>query len=144
MPFLSGEISRAGTSGSREFSERRSSPWLDRRPDNPYILKALFLRRMMRIDVFLETMFGWAWKLVERVGLSLVRGPSGRIETLKCRELEAERLDRLRHPREGLLGQVKRLAAWPHSSECQRGLRCRDIHSDKNFMKRNLRVCKQP
>ena len=59
------------------------------------------VEKMLRVGVGIETMLKRAWRGIERVFLSkaeVARRDTGRFETLKRREMETERLDRIRNP----------------------------------------------
>jgi hypothetical protein len=61
-----------------------------------------FLHRVLRTGVIVATALGRLWERIELSFLSkaeVARRASGKIETLKRKDLEAERLDRLRNPR---------------------------------------------
>jgi len=60
-----------------------------------------FFRRMLHVGVIVAAVFARVWTWIERLFRSkanLARRASGRFEALKRREMEIERLDRLRHP----------------------------------------------
>jgi hypothetical protein len=58
-------------------------------------------RRLLRAGVNIEAVIRRAWEITRRLFLSqtgLTRRAAGRFDALKRREMEAERLDRLRNP----------------------------------------------
>ena len=60
-----------------------------------------FLQKLLRTGVKIETVIKRVWERIARLFLSQAeeaRRVSGRFEALKRREMEAERLDRLRNP----------------------------------------------
>ncbi len=64
---------------------------------------APFQKKMLRAGVQVETVTRRAWEGIGRLFLSkaaAARRASGKFEALQRRELEAERLDRLRNPRD--------------------------------------------
>jgi len=62
-----------------------------------------FFRRVLEVGVIVAAVFARVWERIERLFRSkadVARRASGRVEALKRREREVERLDRLRHPRD--------------------------------------------
>ena len=60
-----------------------------------------FLRRVLHVGVIASAVLKWFWERIEtlfRSKADLASRSSGRFEALKRREMEAERLDRLRNP----------------------------------------------
>jgi len=60
-----------------------------------------FLRRLLRVGVIGSALFKGGWEKAESLFRSkeaLARRTAGRFEALKRREMEMERLDRLRNP----------------------------------------------
>jgi hypothetical protein len=61
-----------------------------------------FFHRLHRTRLIAATVLGRLWERIESPFLSkaeVARRASGKIETLKRKDLEAERIDRLRNPR---------------------------------------------
>ena len=80
-------------------------PWAVPRGDIPVTIESMIpiLQKLVRAGVSIEAGTRRAWEGIQRLFLSQVehtRRTSGRSEALKRRELEAERLDRLRNPRD--------------------------------------------
>ncbi|MBI3414718.1 MAG: hypothetical protein HY043_05260 [Verrucomicrobia bacterium] len=62
-----------------------------------------FFQKLLHLGVGIETVLKRAWQGIERLFLSkaeVARRDSGRFVTLKRREMETERLDRIRNPRD--------------------------------------------
>ena len=62
-----------------------------------------FYRIVLRTALMVATVLGRAWERIQAFFLSkdsMAQRASGRFETLKRTEMEAERLDRLRNPRD--------------------------------------------
>jgi hypothetical protein len=60
-----------------------------------------FLHKALHAGVIVSAAFKRVWETIEQVFLSkaeMAGRASGRFEALKRREMELERLDRLRHP----------------------------------------------
>jgi hypothetical protein len=60
-----------------------------------------FLHRVLHVGVIVSAVFARVWKAFERLFYSkaeAARRAAGRFEALKRREMEVERLDRLRNP----------------------------------------------
>ncbi|MBI5386940.1 MAG: hypothetical protein HZA90_19890 [Verrucomicrobia bacterium] len=60
-----------------------------------------FLRRVLHVGVILSAVFKRVWESIERLFRSkeqLARRATGRFEAFKRKEMEVERLDRLRNP----------------------------------------------
>ena len=60
-----------------------------------------FLRRVLHLGVLVTSVFQRVWEHLERLFRSktqLVQRATGRFEALKRKEMEVERLDRLRNP----------------------------------------------
>jgi hypothetical protein len=61
-----------------------------------------FLHRVLRTGVIVAAVLGRLWERIELPFLSkaeAARRASGKLETLKRKDLEAERIDRLTNPR---------------------------------------------
>ena len=64
-------------------------------------MKTPLLQRLFHVGVWIEVAAKRMWERCARLFLSkaeVAKRVSGRFEMLKRREMEAERLDRLRHP----------------------------------------------
>ena len=60
-----------------------------------------FLRKVLHVGVIAAAVFQRAWETIEllfRSKAQVARRATGRFEALKRKEMEVERLDRLRHP----------------------------------------------
>ena len=83
-----------------------SSPHFIPRPDDEekgQTGMTRFFRRVLEVGVIVAAVFARVWERIERLFRSkadVARRASGRVEALKRREMEVERLDRLRHPRD--------------------------------------------
>ena len=60
-----------------------------------------FAQRVLHVGVMVSAVFARVWERIERLFYSkaeVARRATGRFEALKRKELEVERLDRLRNP----------------------------------------------